>query len=300
MKKALFGSALFTFLVFLFAVMPTPAQAQVFPCPNGPGPNERIVGYDNVSRVQLCTSDGTAPVPVLNDYATIAWHHDYDQVWFGGGFKNRGESPQQVLNMCNQATGGGCTMIPDFGNSYTAIVRTNLGSLYQGWGLSGNAAKDAALKACNPQQPLPCEIVKVYKSWDWGYQRPKKLDAARKRYLATATAMGDRYDRKTWIATGQLTVQAANDAAISACQKANPGATCKIWGNAVGNGVFQMFTTTSGKDGGEAERTVDRAKKALQLSCKKQKDTCTAQAFYSSLQKSIIQHDFKTGLGTTQ
>ncbi|NJS13850.1 MAG: hypothetical protein HC788_03545, partial [Sphingopyxis sp.] len=117
------------------AMMPQQIRAQTtFPCSGGP--NEQQVGttMQGSVTVPLCVARQVgnapaAPSAPLVDYANIAWHPDYDDVWFGGGWTQKGRADPEVLALCNRETGGGCVSIGEYSNSSLAIVKSASGDL---------------------------------------------------------------------------------------------------------------------------------------------------------------------------
>ncbi|QIG55076.1 DUF4189 domain-containing protein [Altererythrobacter sp. BO-6] len=259
--------------------------------------------------VPLCpggTSQQGQPQAALVDYANIAWHPDYDEVWFGGGWTQRGRSEAEVLALCNRETGGGCSSIGEYSNSYLAIVKSGNGDLYYGWGQGSGAARKDALKNCRTNrranvQPLPCELVGTYNALTRKYITPKDLKSARKLYGAGAWVVGtEGYDRRAWFATGHPSREAATSAAIAACKKANSGRECEAFG-LTGNGFIQAFQMTvrgekTADDMVIVETSAKRAGDAAKAVCKANKKACVLQTTFDTRKPGLFEHSFKTGV----
>ncbi|HEV7228606.1 DUF4189 domain-containing protein [Brevundimonas sp.] len=278
-----------------------PAAAQ-YPCP-APGPNDRVVGTHSpgpgLLPYPICVpaNNGPAPPPAparaVDTYASIAWHPDVEDVWLEGNFDGPNGAVPKALEACRRAMGDGCQSIGEWSNSSMAIARDWNGYLHRGWGQDGGIAREAALEACRRDQPLPCEIVGTFGS---GRQRAQP-DMRRDRKLYGAGAWVEGLDRgqrtQAWIATGLLNENDAANAAIAACQEANPGLTCVYWAIS-GNGVVQTFMR---EDGPSAlpERDERRALRAMREHCATLGVTCRAQAAYDSRRRGLFVHDFGTG-----
>jgi Domain of unknown function (DUF4189) len=306
MSVLLILSAMF---VMLLTANPASAQYQ-FPC-NGPGPGRVMVGTappppgspPNTPPTPVCVADNGqgASTAALVDYASIAWHPDYDEVWFAGGYSQKGRSEGEILKVCNRDTGGGCTPISDFSNSYIAIVKAADGFLQQGWGNSAGEAKRAAQAKCRqgPLQRLPCLEVKTFSALSRKFITPKDLRAARKLYGAGAWVSGESYDSRAWFATGQQSWQGAIDSAIGSCVRANPGQKCEAF-VVTGNGFIQTYRRldAQGKsvdEGGMSEVSAKRAAQAVQTSCQADGLKCALQIAYDTRRPAMFVHNFKKG-----
>jgi len=306
----LFGITLTTRRVALGAIamvigllgLAAPAAAQ-YPCP-APGPNDRIVGMTTATPSQpslpLCvpanneaTPAPAAPPRIVDTCASIAWHPDVENVWLEGNFDGPYGAAPKAMEACQRAMGEGCQSIGEWSNSSMAIARDWNGYLHRGWGENAGIARRAALDACRRDQPIPCEIVGTFGS---GRQRAQPdLRRDRKLYGAGAWVDGlNRADRTmAWISTGHPTEVAATDAAVLACQAANPGQSCIYWAVA-GNGVVQTFMREDGP-GALPERDGRRAVRAMREFCASQGLTCRPQAAYDSRRRGLFVHDFTTG-----
>jgi len=284
------------------------AQAQSAPYACNGTPGEQMVGttQSGGATVPLCVagSAGQTMAPLV-DYAGIAWHADYDEVWFGGGWGERGRADPEVLALCNRQTGGGCRAIGEYSNSYVAIAKASDGSLHYGWGQVAKAARrnavDNCAKARGPAlQPLPCMELGSYSALDRRYRAPKDLQAARKRYGAGARMSGGKgNDRRAWFATGHRSQQGAVDAALGACRQAYPGKTCEIF-VAGGNVFIQAYRQTGASatdvsDRALAETTAKRASQAARASCKAARARCAMQSQFDTRMPGLFGHDFETG-----
>lgn len=279
----------------------SPAAAQ-YPCP-APGPNDRVVGMHNpgpgLLPYPICVqaNNGPAAPPaaprVVNTYASIAWHPDVEDVWLEGNFDGPNGAEPKALEACRRAMGDGCQSIGEWNNSTMVIARDWNGYLHRGWGENAEIARREALDGCSREQPLPCEIVGTFGSGRQRAQPDMRRD--RKLYGAGAWVDGPARDQRTqaWIATGHLNEAAAANAAVDACQQANPGQTCVYWAVA-GNGVIQTFMR---EDGPSAlpERDRRRAEQAMRRHCANLGVTCRAQAAYDSRRRGLFVHDFGTG-----
>jgi len=277
------------------------AQAQ-YACP-GDTPTDRMVGVHNPGNGApshpICVprnDQPAAPAPpprIVDTYASIAWHPDVEGVWLEGNFDGPNGAAPKAMEACQRAMGQGCQSIGEWSNSSMAIARDWNGYLHRGWGENAGIARRAALDACRRDQPIPCEIVGTFGS---GRQRAQPdLRRDRKLYGAGAWVDGlNRADRTTaWIATGHLTEVAATDAAVLACQAANPGRSCVSWAVS-GNGVVQTFMRDDGPSA-LPERDGRRAVQAMREFCASLGVSCRAQAAYDTRRRGLFVHDFTTG-----
>lgn len=284
------------------------AQAQSAPYACNGTPGEQMVGttQSGGATVPLCVAgSGTLAMAPLVDYAGIAWHADYDEVWFGGGWGERGRADPEVLALCNRQTGGGCRAIGEYSNSYVAIAKASDGSLHYGWAQVAKAARrnavDNCVKARGPAlQPLPCMELGSYSALDRRYRAPKDLQAARKRYGAGARISGGKADEhRAWFATGHRSRQDAADAALRACRQAHPGNACEIF-VAGGNVVIQAYRQSGLSGAGTADRaltetTAKRATQAAKAACNTARARCVMQSQFDTRVTGLFAHDFKTG-----
>lgn len=289
------------------------AQAQYAPYACNGTPGERMVGttQSGGATVPLCVagSGGAAAAPLV-DHGGIAWHADYDDVWFGGGWSEPGHADPEVLALCNRDTGGGCQAIGEYTNSLIAIVKAADGSLYYGWGQGPKAARRDARDNCMKargavNQPLPCLELVTYSARDRRYRTPEHLEAARKLYGVGAWLSGGAgYDNRAWFATGHRSLQEAVDAALQACRQAYAGKPCETFAGG-GNVVIQAFRH-AGKSGAAAtdnaitEATAARAADAAKASCSAGKATCVLQSQFDTRRPGLFVHDFTTGTTTEE
>ena len=113
--------------------LPSAAQAQ-YPCGNGPGPGEVVVGQTGGSSahapILLCQYVGgdsdcggfvtprpfRAPsrpiIPTKPGFMAAAHHPDTSSVWMSAGHRTSEAAKARALDGCNRATGGGCVMVP--------------------------------------------------------------------------------------------------------------------------------------------------------------------------------------------
>lgn len=137
------GAGALLFGVGLSLGLPSAAQAQ-YPCGNGPGPGEVVVGQTGGSSahapILLCqyvggdsdsgNSDASpfrAPsrpiIPMKPGFMAAAHHPDTSSVWMSAGHRTSEAAKARALDGCNRATGGGCVMadtLSEFGWMYVA------------------------------------------------------------------------------------------------------------------------------------------------------------------------------------
>ncbi len=150
----LFGLPLVS--AFLVAVgisigLPTAAQAQ-YPCGNGPGPGEVVVGQTGGGPghvpILLCQyvggdegpdgeSKSTSQTPKLtstpmqSSYMVAAQHVDTGSLWVSVGHRTLDAAKQHVLKACNAATRGGCYVSDThFGVGELHVAEDAMGQLW--------------------------------------------------------------------------------------------------------------------------------------------------------------------------
>lgn len=150
----LFGLPLVS--AFLVAVgisigLPTAAQAQ-YPCGNGPGPGEVVVGQTGGgpghAPILLCQyvggdegpdgeSKSTSQTPKLtstpmqSSYMVAAQHVDTGSLWVSVGHRTLDAAKQHVLKACNAATRGGCYVSDThFGVGELHVAEDAMGQLW--------------------------------------------------------------------------------------------------------------------------------------------------------------------------
>ncbi|NJS13854.1 MAG: DUF4189 domain-containing protein [Sphingopyxis sp.] len=220
--------------------------------------------------------------------------------WVVGGVAGLGGEQfvkKAALDACTKAMGSGCT-IYSWTMGHIVISRNNEGLLKVSDAATERGALAEARTGCDKQRQLPCEIMLRISA------RAKKHvpNLARNRRITASAAWlrlkPGETDLRVWIATGHSTFQAAQDAALAACQAQVVGRECDTAVN-VSNGVLQTFRADEGRLGVVAESSKDRAKALALLNCKVDlSKECRLQTVYSSRTPGLFLHDYKTGRGT--
>ncbi len=295
----------FTFFC-LFTLLPSePAAAFAYPC-NGPGPGRIMVGMspggNGVASVPMCEDDPNSapqqaapPAPARNDYSAVAWHQDANDVWASARYQERTAADNMALRHCTEVMGSGCQVIWQV-NGYVGAALGATGNIH--WAADGSKGKVKKMldEQCKGYV-LGCLPIGIFKSTDtyesdgqWiNIRKPKNAALLRKKYGAVAWLMGPGYDGTSFVATGHATYPEAVDAALAACRKHN-GADAKCEGSmGTGNGVLYSYRNEKG-DSYTAEQTEKRAEQAMNLSCKKDKLTCTVSKVFDVRQPGLFAH----------
>lgn len=235
----------------------------------------------------------TAPV----HYGAIATHPALLDVWlFGGGTGPGSEESlkKRALEACTKAMGTGC-VAETWMNDHIVLSRNGLGLARISQAATRELALADARQGCDERWQLPCEILVSFSARDRRhFADPIKNRKTHGFAVWVKTASGE-VDPRAWIATGYRTGAEARDAAMSACTAQSGGKACEEVAS-VTNGVLQALTDGKFKVGFVAESSVERARGAMQLVCKTNRETeCTPQIAYASHRPGIYVHDFSSG-----
>jgi hypothetical protein len=265
-------------LIAAVSFLPSPAQAQVklyYMCPYGPGAGEvehhREPQYDNQGRVynylifcveadrppeqQQQEQDRYVPPPptpkVYTDaYFSVAVHPDAVKVWASALRLTAQDAEKSAMAYCTKTMGNGCKIATTGANGGVTIFKFADGTLRSStpdWGWN----YDAVIKQCQAKGN-PCAVADVINSpqivtevgapiaSDGYYVIPENNADLYNRFGAIAW-VGNKAGsgKKIWTSGGHKSRAEAESAAISLCQKAQPGASqaCKT-AIAVGNGIM--------------------------------------------------------------
>lgn len=278
------------------------AQAQTFPCSGAAG--ERMVGQapgaNGMGGVPLCMNDGgsggsyAAPRPVVRTYGAFAAHIDATDLWIEGNQRQAGVAERTALEACNRAMGGGCQS-GEWNDSSMAIIRDQRGVFFNAWLGDGDAERRRVLDQCSSRQELPCQ---VFRTIDANQRRHRPGPDARRMFAVGAWVQGkiaDGYNRKLYLTSGYRSVDEARGLAIAACLAANPGRNCQVAVEAGGT-FIQMVTNDYGRDFTVVETSVERARSAGEIRCRRDGGTgCEVQATFDTRQRGQFVHDFSGG-----
>lgn len=296
-------SAVVALIVVQCLWSPSSAQAQTFACSGAAG--ERMVGHapgpNGQGGVPLCMSDGSggggyaAPTrpPVLT-YGAFAAHIDATDIWSEGNQRQAGVAERTALEACNRAMGGGCES-GEWNDSSMAIIRDQTGVFFHAWLGEGDAERRRVMDLCSSRQELPCQVFKTINA---NGRRHRPGPEARRSYAVGAWVQGtiaDGYDRKLYLASGYRSMEEARPLAIAACLAANPGRNCQIAVEAGGT-FIQTVTNDRGRDFTVVETSVERARSAGEIRCRRDGGTgCEVQATFDTRQRGLFVHDFSRG-----
>lgn len=144
----------FILLVNLIVVAWTKTANAAYPCPDGPGADERQVGVaptiGGIAGVRLCEKTGVTPqgngesqpnqplfprsIPKIDTYIAVALHPEANEPWaiWNNPYSEK-DAKERVLAACNKAMGGNCVIVGSGKNSSVAL------------GYLGNILTEAAL-----------------------------------------------------------------------------------------------------------------------------------------------------------
>jgi hypothetical protein len=150
------------------------AQAQTYPCGNGPGPGERQVGVtggsNGVAAIPICAPTGQAPAggasgatthyPVTN-FIAVAGHPGLNDVWATWGQYQRKAAETVVLDACEKTMGGGCQILRSGFNTTVAVGLDGAGKIVTELGNSRKAARNALAATCKAKS-ISCKVNRYF------------------------------------------------------------------------------------------------------------------------------------------
>ncbi len=231
---------------------PTAAQAQYasFPCPNGPGPGERVIGQQGGNGVLLCGYSGEAqpqqqqqeeyrrpppppptPKTYTDAYYSAVTHPDAQKVWASARRFTLEDAQKDSLSYCTKMMGKGCKIAISGSNNTVYVYKLPDGRLIIPGDGEWSVEKATMLKNC--ERRIRCAQIDAISSPpiateigapipDQGYfVIPKNNADLYNLYGAIAwTGPGTPLSKKIWTSGGHKTRKAAEDAAWNLCSKA--------------------------------------------------------------------------------
>ena len=276
-------TALLSALV-LWCGVTSPAQAQ-YPCGNGPGPGEVVIGQTPGSPahapVLLCQyvgGEGSEPeqevrpvlAPMVPSYMAAAYHMDTSAVWMTNAHWSADSATRRVMSACAAAMGDGCILgatVYDVG--HIAVVHDAMGlSWVKGaridmklpWNeQDNNVAPRQALRLCL-ESSFGCELSDkrgggvLRSSDDPGTDHSKDFfpSGLVKRHHWIMVARPDKsapaaWQNKSWLDSGKQDSVEARKALLNRCRQ-DSGVPCVIAAYAA-NGVLVHFVNGKGQSG---------------------------------------------------
>lgn len=269
----------------LWCSLPSAAHAQ-YPCGNGPGPGEVVVGQTPGSQahapVLLCRhvggEEGAAPeqevrpvlAPMVPSYMAAAYHMDTSAVWMTNAHWSADSATRRAMSACAAAMGDGCILgatVYDVG--HIAVVHDAMGltwvkgariDMKLPWNQQDNTiAPKQALRLCL-ESSFGCELADkrgggvLRSNYDPGTDHSKDFFPAGlvKRHHWIMVAAPDKvapaaWRNKSWLDSGKQDSAAARKALLSRCQQ-DSGVPCVISAYAA-NGVLVHFVNGKGQNG---------------------------------------------------
>ncbi len=256
---------------------PQTAQAQAFPCPNGPGPGEVQVGVTGgshgVAAIALCatvsnpdSSDSSrtshsqpSRLPEFKEsYMVVAWHKDSSAVWATAGHSQSNDAKKASLDVCNQAMGDkNCYYEVWINQSYIAVTHDEFGIPWvRGAANQSQNAKDKAMAECETHS-FGCKFTKTFSYIMVPYAAPFGKDYAEKdipqipitrhHFGLTAWPAQEPHAKwrgHTWLTTGQQNSKLAENKLLQQCQT-QALVPCKL-GYQIPNGVLVRYVDDKG------------------------------------------------------
>ncbi len=265
--------------------LPSAAQAQ-YPCGNGPGPGEVVVGQTPGSSahapVLLCQyvggEDGAEPeqevrpvlAPMVPSYMAAAYHMDTSAVWITNAHWSADAANKRAMGACAAVMGDGCILgatVYDVG--HVAVVHDVMGLTWVAgaridmtlpWNQQDNmVAPKQALRLCL-ESSFGCELADkrgggvLRSSHDPGIDNSKDFFpvGAVKRHHWILVARPEKaapvgWQGKSWLDSGKQDSVAARKALLGRCQK-DSGVPCVITAYAA-NAVLVHFVNGKGQSG---------------------------------------------------
>jgi len=281
------------------ALWPDPANAQSWPCPNGPGPGEMQIGMmggsGGVGATPLCGSNGQddgeddepdggsyRPQPRRPDVMMSAvWHANSPDVWVSTGFRSLAQAEADAQDACRALMGEGCLIRATWINrSYIAVARDETGYPFiKGGANYESQAKQAALDDCE-KASFGCKIDRIY-SFSEFPMRFHPRTPRRSTYVVVVwpkNAAAPPWDNSVFLESG-LGWTATRDAALARC-KAATRVECTV-GQTIFDGVAIRYTDTTNRHfWGSKSRTGSVTDRVDSLCAKGQ--TCSAVELFDS------------------
>jgi hypothetical protein len=279
------------------------AQYGAYPCPNGPGPGERVVGQtpagNGVGSVLLCGPDGSGqsapqqsqgPAPSYsrsNRYVAIATHADANDVWAITDIRNEEEAHAIILERCTQVMGNGCQVVVSARNAAIAVSRDRTGILWADWGETPKKAEERVTTYCATGKATPCKLMHSFKATPgFAFEGVPEIDL-RKSYSPNPDTVRNIYgvsawvdgpasepsDTMVWFSTGKQNVDTAANEAIEQCQKAT-NLKCASAARSF-NGYIAIAYDSDGSTRLSAGQTKKEAEAAVSKQCKEAKKKCS-------------------------
>ncbi len=250
-------------IVYLFLVFagvfwyPAPAQAQYasFPCPNGPGPGERVIGQQGGNGVLLCGYSGEAqsqqqqqqaprapirPTYSTDSYYAVVTHPGANDVWAAYRYYNMADAKKDSLANCAKMMGAGCAIAISGMNEEVTIYDVNDGSLRwlaihedsQDYLATSNFLKQCLAEGRRCYKKRVVYSNKILNFVDEG-PRDSRMSYSPEDKAATENLYGaivwtGAGSNKIFSSGGHTSRVAAQKAALALCQKSAEASSCQI------------------------------------------------------------------------
>jgi Domain of unknown function (DUF4189) len=287
----------FVGLCSLAVLLSTPAAAQPFICPLGPGPGERQVGTlpgsNGVAGVAMCESAYSPPPPsgpsnnapayqapvYRPDYfSAIATHRESTGFWASARNATVGGAELNARLACQEDMGEGCFVVSQT-NGVIALAHDYDGSFVIQRATDENQARIGLHEACLKYYTR-CAFIGVFQSDQTfvsndvytktsqyeNIVRPTRPDLVRKKYGAVAWVLGKGNDY-AFVATGHTTSAEATAAAMAACDLHYVGRFKCEMATTASNGVL-LFVNADRKINFIPHQTLAQAEVARENWCK--------------------------------
>lgn len=246
------------------AMLAVPANAQSFPCPNGPGPGEVQIGVmggsGGVGATPLCASNGQEdyedepdrgkyrpPVRLPDIMMSAVRHADTPDVWVSTGFSSEALAEADALGACRALMGEGCQVRATWTNrSFIAVARDATGFPFVAGGANYESqAKQAALEECR-KDSYDCKIERVFSNSPFPLRiHPKSPRRAGFNVVVWPKGTPpQRWNNTVFLESGRGW-SATRNAALARC-KTVTGMECTI-GHSVVDGVTIRYTDTTNR-----------------------------------------------------
>lgn len=273
----------------------SPAAAQNYICPAGPGPGERQVGTtgggNGVAPAPVCTRDGPPPPPpvqmrAINNYYAAAWHKDARDAWIAAGYHSKQRAEAAALQACNRVMGGGCTVGHSNVNGAVAIARGTTGELYSAGDAKKAGAQKRVLEYCRTQND-ECVLINTVTAGPgsaavnasvrenpeiFGPQGEPRRQYGALAWIDSSRLNGREWTGDIWVVGGRPSWDKARADVLALCEADMPGACSATMG---GSDVFVAFADRDGKSVSiSSGADVELAKKRAMAECAKFSRKC--------------------------
>ena len=242
---------------------------------------------------------GPPPPPPLPTFMAIATHIDTAAVWISRGHWSQAPAERRVIDACNAAMGGGCTLAGAM-DSYSKIVLVYdaMGMPYiQGvptisGDIDGRAAKDVVLKICNASSfgcyqsyVFPGAFLPASYNHNSDYSKDIFPNFRVKRHHWVMVAQPENAapasPHKSWLVSGKQNADAVRKEVLDRC-RAESRSPCKISAFAA-NGMLAHYVDAKGQSRWISASGDRMLEQRIYRACRSDEKPCRVVAQYDAV-----------------